>query len=106
MGLPESTLVAGSKIKVTVGIYDRQKPHKLCEKKILGILKNRFLIENLHITDDEGVAVRLTVTHQDTSTKVYENQTSIQYKTAKICFTDVCSRSIPSSCSYFTIYFC
>jgi hypothetical protein len=57
-----------------VGVYDRQKPPKLCEKKIL---------------DDEGVSVKLTAVHNDTNTQVYEMETSIQYKTAKICFTDM-----------------
>ena len=37
MELPESEYVAGSKIKaISVGVYDRQKQAKLCEKKILG----------------------------------------------------------------------
>eukprot|EP00026_Physarum_polycephalum_P000409 Phypoly_transcript_00410.p1 GENE.Phypoly_transcript_00410~~Phypoly_transcript_00410.p1 ORF type:complete len:1614 (+),score=337.28 Phypoly_transcript_00410:90-4844(+) len=73
--LPESEYVAGSKIKaISVGVYDRQKSAKLCEKKIL---------------DDEGVSVRLTVTHNETNTQVYECDAAVYYKTARICFTDM-----------------
>lgn len=42
------------------------------------------------------MAVRLTVTHKETDTQVYEYESSVYYKTSRICFTDV---------SYYYYYF-
>lgn len=43
----------------------------------------------LSLLDEESVKIKLTITHKESKTQVYETESAVYYKTAKMGFNNV-----------------